>query len=108
MSKKDKIEPEKAQFKISRKHILSWAVFIPTISIVLLSLSAVVFPALLTRSTSPFQGVVATPEFVNPFQPGILAIPLVVINVILLVIGVTYRKKKGMQVQGNHCKTCKL
>jgi hypothetical protein len=85
---------EKATRTISRKHILSWAVFIPTVAIVLLSLSSVVFPALLTRSTSPFQGVVATPEFIDPFQAGVLAIPLVVINVILLGIGVTYRKKK--------------
>lgn len=80
--------------KISKGNILSWAVFVPTVIIVLLSLSSVIFPALLTRSTSPFQGIVATPEFVNPFQPGILAIPLVVINVILLGIGIVYRKKK--------------
>jgi heme A synthase len=80
--------------KISYSSIASWAVFIPTITIVLLSLSSVVFPALLTRSTSPFQGVVATPEFVNPFQAGILAIPLIIINAILLGIGITYHKKK--------------
>jgi len=78
----------------SKNNMLSWIVFIPTVAIVLLSISSVVFPALLTRSTSPFQGVVATPEFVNPLQPGILAIPLVAINLILLGIGITYRKKK--------------
>ncbi|MDE1817951.1 MAG: hypothetical protein KGI19_05060 [Thaumarchaeota archaeon] len=95
MSKKNiRPEAEKTPFKISKNNILPWAVFLPTITIVLLSLSSVLFPALLTRSTSPFQGVVATPEFVNPFQPGILAIPLVVINVILLGIGIVYRKKK--------------
>ena len=93
MSKKDK-ETEKTQEKISKNNILSWAVFVPTVIIVLLSLSSVLFPALLTRSTSPFQGTVATPEFVDPFQPGILAIPLVAINVILLGIGIAYRKKK--------------
>ncbi len=94
MSKKDKPKPEKILPKISKKHMLSGLVFIPTITIVLFSLSSVLFPALLTRSTSPFQGVVATPEFVDSFQPGILAIPLVVINVILLGIVITYRKKK--------------
>jgi len=93
LSKKDK-ETEKTQEKISKNNILSWAVFVPTVIIVLLSLSSVLFPALLTRSTSPFQGTVATPEFVDPFQPGILAIPLVAINVILLGIGIAYRKKK--------------
>jgi hypothetical protein len=95
LSKKDnKPESEKTQFKISKNNILPWAVFIPTITIVLLSLSSVLFPALLTRLTSPFQGVVATPEFVDALQPGILAIPILVINVILLGIGIAYRKKK--------------
>ena len=88
MSKK---EPQKT---ISKKNISSWAVFVPTIVIVLLSLSPVLFPALLTRSASPFQGVVATPEFVSPFQPGILAVPLVAINLILLGVGIAYYKKK--------------
>ena len=93
MSKKDK-NPEKTQTIIPKNNLLSWAIFVPTVIIVLLSLSSVVFPALLTRSTSPFQGIVATPEFVNPLQPGILAIPLVAINLILLGIGIAYRKKK--------------
>jgi len=94
LSKKDKKLPEKPQVRISKNNILPWAVFVPTIIIVLLSLSSVVFPALLTRSSSPFQGVLITPEFLDPFQPGILAIPFVAINVILLGIGIAYRKKK--------------
>jgi hypothetical protein len=89
-----KKEPEPSKPRLSKKNILPWAVFVPTVIIVLLSLSSVVFPALLTRSASPFQGVVATPEFVDPLQPGVLAIPLVVINVILLAIGIAYYKKK--------------
>ena len=93
MSNKDK-EPEKTHAKISKNNMLSWAVFVPTVIIVLLSLSSVLFPALLTRYTSPFQGTIATPEFVSPFQPGVLAIPLVAINAILLGIGIAYRKKK--------------
>ncbi|HEX5457839.1 MAG TPA: hypothetical protein VFX64_05575 [Candidatus Nitrosotalea sp.] len=94
MNKKDKQEPDKISPKMTQKQILPWIVFIPTITMVLLSLSSVLFPALVTRSASQFQGVLATPEFVNPFQPGILAIPIIVINVILLVIGIVYRKKK--------------
>lgn len=89
MSKK---EPEKT--KILKNNLLPWAVFVPTIIIVLLSLSSAVFPALLIRSASPFQGVIATPEFVDPFQTGILAMPVVAINLILLGIGITYYKKK--------------
>jgi len=87
-----KKEPEKT--KILKNNLLPWAVFVPTIIIVLLSLSSAVFPALLIRSASPFQGVIATPEFVDPFQTGILAMPVVAINLILLGIGITYYKKK--------------
>lgn len=82
------------------KSILSWVVFVPTAIIVLLCLSSVLFPALLTRSTSPIQGILATPEVVDPFEPGILAIPLVVINVILLGIGIAYHKKKECKYRG--------
>lgn len=93
MNKKDK-EVEKTQAEISKNNILMWAVFVPTMIIVLLSISSVLFPALLTRSVSSFQGVVATPEFVDPLQPGILAIPFVVINTMILGIGIAYHKKK--------------
>lgn len=78
----------------NKRQLLAWAVFIPTLILVLLSISAALFPALLVRSSSPFQGVLASPEFVNLFQPGILAIPLIVINLILLVLGFVYYKKK--------------
>ena len=91
-SSDDTQEPQTKKY--SKNNILSWAIFIPTVIFVLISLSSVVFPALLTRSTSPFQGVIATPEIIDPFQPGVLAIPLVVINVILLGIGIAYYKKK--------------
>lgn len=95
MNKKDiKPEPEKTPFKISKNKILPWAVFIPTAIIVLLSILPVMFPALLTRSTSPFQGIVATPEVINPLQIGVLAIPLVVINAIVFGIILVYHKKK--------------
>ena len=96
MSKEDKpikSEPGERTRQFSKNMILSWAVFLPTIIIVLLSILSVLFPALLTRSTSPFQGVVATPEFVNAFEPGILAIPLVIINLIVLGIGFAHYRK---------------
>ncbi|MDE1843687.1 MAG: hypothetical protein KGH95_08565, partial [Thaumarchaeota archaeon] len=94
MNKKDRDQEPEKKIQATKNNLLPWAVFVPTIIIVLLSLSPVVFPALLTRSTSPFQGVVATPEFVNPLQPGILAIPLVITNLVLLGIWIAYRKKK--------------
>ena len=98
MSKKNKpskTDPEKSQIKPSGKNILSWVVFIPTLVVVLLSLLPAVFPALLTRFTSPFQGVITSPEFVSPFQPSILAVPLIIVNLVLLGIGLVYYKKKA-------------
>ena len=80
--------------KQNRK-IFSWIIFLPTITIILLSLSSAVFPALLIRSSSPFQGVLATPELVNPLSPGILAIPLIAVNLALFGIGIMYYKKKS-------------
>ena len=96
LSKKDK--PIQKPQSFSSK-ILPWAVFIPTLAIVLLSLVSAIFPALLTRTTSPFQGVVAMPEFVNPFQSGIIAAPLVLVNIIMLGIGFAYYKKKSKRLQ---------
>ncbi len=91
----NKKEPEDSKPKIlSRNKIISWAVFVPTIAIVLLSLIPAVFPALLTRATSPFQGVVASPEFVNPLDPSIIAVPLIVTSLVFLGITIAYYKKK--------------
>jgi len=68
---------------------VSWIVFLFTISIVLISLISVVFPALTARSISEFQ------DFeINPFETGIWTAPLVVANIILLGIGLLYFKGK--------------
>ena len=98
--KKKKIpEPKKASEQeprrsfSPRKHLLSWAVFVPTVLVVFISLIAVVFPALITRTTSPFQAAIFSPNVVNPFQPGVLAAPLIIVNIIILVIGIAYYKK---------------
>jgi hypothetical protein len=94
LSKSKKSEPKNIPTVSPGSKILPWAVFIPTVIIVLLSLSSVLFPALLTRATSPFQGVVATPEFTSPVEPGVLAIPLIIVNLIILGIGILYYKKR--------------
>jgi len=92
-------EPKKASEPRPRrsfspgKHLLSWAIFVPTVVVVFISLIAVVFPALITRTTSPFQAAVFSPNVVNPFQPGVLAAPLIIVNIIILVIGIAYYKK---------------
>jgi hypothetical protein len=78
----------------SKNKFLIWAIFLPTFIVVLLSLTSVVFPALLTRATSPFQGEIASPGLINPFEPGVLAVPLVIVNLLILGIGYSYFKKK--------------
>ncbi|MDE1764099.1 MAG: hypothetical protein KGH88_07620 [Thaumarchaeota archaeon] len=76
-----------------KPHLLSWAVFIPTVAIVFISLIAVVFPALISRTTSLFQAAVFAPNVINPFQPGVLAVPLIIINIVILGIGIAYYKR---------------
>ncbi len=94
MSTNDKsTKPEKNPQVSSRRGVLSWAVFIPTLVVVFISLITVVFPALITRATSPFQDATYKPDVIDPYQTGILAVPLIVINVILLFIGIIYYKK---------------
>src|SRR5690348_10966626 len=77
--------------------ILPWAVFIPTLVIVLISITSLVFPALLVRTSSPFHSDVLGTEVIDPFTPGFLAAPLIVINLLVLGIGVAYYK--GMKVR---------
>ncbi len=91
---KDNTTKESIKTPIDKSKILAWAVFLPTVSVVFLSIIPAIFPALLTRATSQFQGPISMPDFVNPFQPGVLAIPIITINLILLAIGIAYHKKK--------------
>jgi len=76
---------------------VSWAVFIFTIVIVLLSLVSVVFPALIASGNSTIKnlqdiGVVLFE--VEPFQAGIWAGPLVVGNILVFIGLVLYYKKR--------------
>lgn len=101
--KKKDLQPKKApepQRSYSIKpHLLSWAVFIPTLTIVFISLIPVVFPALLSRASSSFQDSVFSPNVINPFQPGVLAAPLVIVNIIVLAIGFAYFKRSKCQAR---------
>lgn len=92
-------QPKKADKTVQKRsfsikpHLLSWAVFVPTVVIVFLSIIPVVFPALISRTTSQFHADVFSPNVINPFQPGILAAPLVIVSIIILVIGIAYCKR---------------
>ncbi len=80
-----------------RPHLLSWAVFIPTVAIVFITLIPAVFPALITRTTSPFNAEIYSPSVINPFTPGVLAAPLVIINITVLAIGISYYKRSRLK-----------
>jgi len=64
-------------------------VFLITLEIVLISLTAVVFPALITRTVSP-----VAISIVDPLEPGILAFPILLTNFVILGVGIAYFKGK--------------
>ncbi len=92
-SQERKKEPKHQRTFSIRPHLLSWAVFIPTVVVVFISLISAVFPALIIRTTSPFNAEVFSPNVINPFQPGVLAAPLIIVNIIILAIGIVYYRR---------------
>jgi len=78
--------------------ILPWAVFVPTIIIVLISITSLVFPALIVRASSPFHSDVLNTDVIDPFTPGFLAAPLIGINLVVLGFGFAYYK--GTKARG--------
>lgn len=78
---------KKSQISKGKSSALSWTVFLITLEIVLISLVAVVFPALITRSVSP---VTLSP--INNLETGVMAIPIIVTNIVMLGIGIAYFK----------------
>ena len=63
--------------------------FLITLEIVLISLTAVVFPALITRTVSP-----VAISIVDPLEPGFLTIPILLTNFVILGLGIAYFKGK--------------
>ena len=74
---------------ITKQSLVSYAVFLVTLVIVLISIISIIFPALIVRVTSPIQD-----DSINPFEFGVLASPFFIANFILLVIGIIYYAKK--------------
>lgn len=81
----------------SYSNILTHAAFFSTIGIVLFSLVSVVFPALIASSI--LQDVES-----DPFEVGLLAVPLFIVNIILFGIGFLYYKKKLPSIFQNSIK----
>lgn len=80
---------KKSQIAKSRSIALNLVVFLVTLEIVLISLTAVVFPALITRTVSP-----VAISIVDPLEPGILTIPILLTNFVMLGVGIAYYKAK--------------
>lgn len=101
MNKKDKPEksdPKHAKIRSSAGgKVLSWAVFVPTIIVVLICITSALFPALIAKSTSTISDSISSTTFINPFEPGVLAIPIVVVNLVVLGIGLVYYKKRDQR-----------
>jgi len=75
---------------IRQSNTISNIVFVTTLTVVIISTISILFPALIVASVSPYQGNTS----VDPFEPGVWAFPVVVVNSALLILGVLYFKKK--------------
>lgn len=73
---------------LHRKDLVLWAIFLATLCFVLIAETNVMFPNLVMRTTSTI------PEYfdINPFEPGIMAAPLLITNFVLLGFGILYFK----------------
>mgnify|MGYP000045250759 FL=1 len=78
---------------ISKSRLLSYGVFGFSISIILLCCVSVIFPALITNTNSEFSEFPFYSQQVDSFEIGVLAIPFVILNTIVLLIGIIYYKK---------------
>ena len=65
-----------------------------SVSIVLLCCVSVIFPALISSTNSEFKELPFYTPQVDPFEIGALAIPFLILNGVVLLIGIIYYKKK--------------
>lgn len=89
MTKKPDTKKQEKQAEKTRKSSVSWLIFLATLVVVLISLTTVLFPSLVIRSTSAFQDIV-----INPYELGVWTYPLLAANFALLGVGVLYFKSK--------------
>ena len=90
--KSDPLESSK-QSSHKSKNYTAWPVFLFSVVIVLISLVSVLFPALISASlTVNIPGLVTTNA--DPFEPGALAVPLIITNVIVFALLALYFTKK--------------
>ncbi len=89
MTKKPATKKQEKQAEKTRKSSVSWLIFLTTLVVVLISLTTVLFPSLVIRSTSTFQDTA-----INPYETGVWTYPFLVANFVLLAIGILYFKNK--------------
>lgn len=77
-----------------KSRIFSYSILAFTLFVVILSLSSIVFPAFLIRLVSNFKD-----NTINPFEFGIVAIPFLIVNSILIgIIILNYKRKLPNQI----------
>jgi len=92
--KTGEVTPEKEQKK---SFIVEWIVFLFSVSIVLISLVSVIFPAIISSSnstTNELKELGIRLVEVDSFSIGVWAVPFFVTNLIILGFGILYFKKR--------------
>ena len=91
-------EPDSPKNKlIRRKSLPNWVAFLFSVSVVLISLVSVVFPALIASSDSTiseFQEYGIELVEVDPFSIGVWALALVAANIVVFGIAILYFKNR--------------
>jgi len=78
------------QVKHKKTGIVSWIVFLVTISLVLITLTSVIFPAFILGST----GTIKHPIEINIFETGLWAFPVLISNFVVFGLLILYFKNK--------------
>jgi len=79
----------KLELGTAHTSFVTWAVFLATLVVALISLTSVIFPSLVIRSFGEFENSIG----INPFETGIWAFPFLAVNSFVLIVVLMYKKK---------------
>jgi len=68
---------------------VTWALFLTTLVVILISLTSAIFPVFITSSFGDYENLIG----IDIFETGIWTFPLLATTSIILVLGVLYKKK---------------
>ena len=91
MEKRKKIQEK--NYQQQKTSLVTLGIFFATIVTVLISLTPAIFPALILRTFGGFENL----SGINPFEIGIWAYPILLTNIVLLILGILYLKKRLWQ-----------